>query len=73
MSGCFYFAASKLDCLSGSCCLRTVMMFLSRVVWSALVVKWSASLLASSYAFTGFDVGVDPFYHTIYPTVVSSG
>jgi hypothetical protein len=36
---------------------------LGRVVWSALVVKWSASPIASSFGFTVLDVGVD---HSIF-------
>ena len=41
-------------------------MFLGRVVWSALVVKWSASLLASSFGFTVWDTGADPFIFLIF-------
>jgi len=53
----FCFAAANFDYLSGNCSLRAVMMFLGRVVWSALVVKWSASLLASTFGFTVLAVG----------------
>jgi len=39
----FCFPGVKFYCLVGSCSLGAVMMFLGRAVWSALVVKWSAS------------------------------
>ena len=41
------------------------MMFLGRVVWFALVVKWSASLLASGLGFTILNVDVDSFIFLI--------
>ena len=63
------------------------MIFLGRVVWSALVVKWSASLLASTFGFIVLVVEANPFIFlisrqiwvelisaiscTICPTVVS--
>ena len=57
----FCFTAAQVDCLSGNCSLRAVMMFMGRVVWSALVVKWVASLLASTFGFIILAVGADPF------------
>ena len=65
MSGFFSFAAANFACLSGNCSLRAVMMLLGRVVWSALVVKWSASLLASTFGFTVVAVGACPFIFLI--------
>ena len=65
MSGFICFAAAKFDCLSSNCSLRAVMMFLGRVVWSALVVKWSASLLTSTFGFTVLAVGAYPFIFLI--------
>ena len=61
VSAFFCFAAANFDCLNGNCFFRAVMMFLGRVVWSALVVKWLASVLTSIFGFMVLAVGAYPF------------